>query len=84
MKVTGDETEDAFSGQTIQLEESDTEGVAEAAVEASRRRYALPKAVVTEQINELMQSTAKPKVVPSVMVKKKPAKRSPEKELKSI
>lgn len=84
MKVTGDETEDAFSGRTIQVESSNAEGVVKAAVDARRRRYALPKAIVTEQVNELMQSTAKPNAVPGVIVKKKPAKRSPVKELKSV
>jgi hypothetical protein len=75
MKVTGDETEDAFSGQTIRVEEGAAEGLPEATVEESRRRYALPKATVTEQVNELMQGTTKTKTVPRARMTKSMAKR---------
>jgi hypothetical protein len=84
MKVTGDETEDAFSGQTIRIEKSDTEGASSTTIEESRRRYASPKTEVSERVNELMQGVTQTKTIPKVTVRKKTTERSPKKELKSV
>jgi hypothetical protein len=82
MKVTGDVTEDAFSGQTIQVE--DREGVSEAVIEESRRRYTLPKETVTEQVNELMQGATQTKTIPKVTIKKETTRPRAVKQLKDL
>jgi hypothetical protein len=53
MKVTGDEAEDAFSGQTAPLEIEESEKVAQAVIANSRKKYAKTKAVVEKQMEKL-------------------------------
>lgn len=53
MKVTGDEAEDAFSGQTVPLDIEESEKVRKAVIANSRKRYAMPKAKVEEYMEEL-------------------------------
>ena len=75
MKVTGDEAEDAFSGQTVPLDIEESEKVRKAVVANSRKRYAMPKAKVEEYMEELFgsdeaESSKKPK--PRVTRRKAP------------
>lgn len=53
MKVTGDEAEDAFSGQTVPLDVNESEEVTKLVVANSRKRYAMPKAMIEKQMEEL-------------------------------
>lgn len=53
MKVTGDEAEDAFSGQTAPLEIEESDKVAKTVVTNSRKKYAKTKAVVEKQMEKL-------------------------------
>jgi hypothetical protein len=53
MKVTGDESEDAFSGQTVPLDVEESEKVAKLVVAHSRKQYATPKAAVEKYMGVL-------------------------------
>lgn len=53
MKVTGDESEDAFSGQTAPLEIEKDEKVTKAVVANSRKKYTKTKAAVEKQMEKL-------------------------------
>jgi hypothetical protein len=57
MKVTGDEAEDAFSGQTAPLEIEESEKVAKTVVAHSRKKYAKTKAAVEKQMEKLFSET---------------------------
>ncbi|MGD8373941.1 MAG: type IV secretion system DNA-binding domain-containing protein [Candidatus Woesebacteria bacterium] len=57
MKVTGDESEDAFSGQTVPLEVDESSSTAKQVVKSSRKLYAKPKASVEKQIEQLLTIT---------------------------
>jgi hypothetical protein len=58
MKVTGDESEDAFSGQTVPLEVEESGKVAKAVIANSRKQYATPKAEVEERMIKLFSESA--------------------------
>ena len=75
MKITGDEAEDAFSGQTVPLAVEESEKVRRVVAANSRKRYATPKAKVEEYMEELFgadeaESSKKPK--PRVTRRKAP------------
>jgi hypothetical protein len=53
MKVTGDDAEDAFSGQTVPLEVEESEKTRKAVVAHSRKQYAMPKANVEKRMEAL-------------------------------
>lgn len=53
MKTTSDESEDAFSGQTVPLDERGSQKTAEAVLAYSRKKYGTPKAKV-EKVMERM------------------------------
>jgi hypothetical protein len=53
MKVTGDEAEDAFSGQTMQLSIEADDNIKNAVVNNSRKEYATAKSVIEEQMNKM-------------------------------
>lgn len=73
MKVTGDESEDAFSGQTIPLEVVESKAVADAVIAASRKRYAQPKTVVEKQMEKLFSDSTPDKKVTHVKAAKSEA-----------
>jgi hypothetical protein len=56
MKVTGDEAEDAFSGQTIRPDE-DGEDYSDDVIAVSRKQYARPKTEVVKEIEAIMSGT---------------------------
>ena len=67
MKVTGDEAEDAFSGQTVPLDVEESEKVQKAVVANSRKQYTMPRIQVEKYMEELfgadeMESSKKPRV----------------------
>jgi hypothetical protein len=64
MKVSGDESEDAFSGQTVQLDEEESEEVGKAVVAYSRKQYASRKATV-EKYMEVLFGESKPEKQPA-------------------
>jgi hypothetical protein len=55
MKVSGDESEDAFSGQTVPLSVEGSEGIIQSVVAGSRKRYATPKIDVEKQMEKLFK-----------------------------
>jgi hypothetical protein len=56
--VTGDESEDAFSGQTVPLDVEESEKVAKSVVANSRKQYAKPKVEVEKQMEKLFSENA--------------------------
>ena len=71
MKVTGDEAEDAFSGQTILLGD-DVDDCSEEVVTASRVQFARPKADVVKEIEAVMGEATSAKPKPTSAVRQKP------------
>jgi type IV secretory pathway TraG/TraD family ATPase VirD4 len=53
MKVTGDEAEDAFSGQTIPLNIEMDDNIKNSVLDNSRKKYATAKSVIEEQMNKM-------------------------------
>jgi hypothetical protein len=74
MKVTGDEAEDAFSGQTVPLEVDESEKVAKTVLASSRKQYATPKAKVEKYLDKLF---AEPEKKPAWTQPKKTTKAQP-------
>lgn len=66
MKVTGDESEDAFSGQTAPLDVEESSEVTELVVQDSRKRYAKAKLVVEKEIGRLLAVSDKKSIKRSV------------------
>jgi hypothetical protein len=58
MKVTGDEAEDAFSGQTIPLSIEADNNIKNAVLDNSRKKYATAKSVIEEQMNKMFVNEA--------------------------
>ena len=58
MKVTGDEAEDAFSGQTIQLNIETDDNTKKAVLVNSRKKYAITKSIVEEQMKKKITNEA--------------------------
>lgn len=54
MKVTGDESEDAFSGQTVPLDVEESSEVTKLVVKDSRKRYAKAKLTVEKEMGRLL------------------------------
>lgn len=73
MRVTGDESEDAFSGQTAPLDIEESEKVAKLVVAHSRKQCAKPKAVVEKQMEKLFSENTSDKKVPHVKAVKSKA-----------
>ena len=71
MKVTGDEAEDAFSGQTIRPDE-DGEDYSDDVIAASRKQYARPKTEVVKEIEALMGGATSVEPKPARTVQQKP------------
>lgn len=71
MKVTGDEAEDAFSGQTIRPDE-DGEDYSDDVIAASREQYARPKAEIVKEIESLMGGATAAEPKPARTVQQKP------------
>ncbi len=61
MKVTNDQSEDAFSGQTILVEDQGSQKIADQIIENSRQNYALPRTQVEKHLNKLFGVETKPK-----------------------
>ena len=53
MKTTGDEAEDAFSGQTIQLNIQEYDGVKKSVLDNSRKMYTISKSVVEDDMKKM-------------------------------
>jgi hypothetical protein len=66
MKVTGDESEDAFSGQTVPLDVEESEKVAKMVITNSRKQYAKPKAEIEKQMERLFSENASDEKVTQV------------------
>jgi type IV secretory pathway TraG/TraD family ATPase VirD4 len=58
MKVTGDEAEDAFSGQTIPLDIEADDNIKKIVLDNSRKKYATAKSVIEEQMNKMFVNEA--------------------------
>ena len=71
MKVTGDEAEDAFSGQTIRPDE-DSEEYSDDVIAASRKQFARPKSDVVKEIEALMGGATAAEPKPTRTVQQKP------------
>jgi hypothetical protein len=56
MKVTGDEAEDAFSGQTATLDVDESDEASGEVVAYSRERYGMPKAEVEQRMELLFKA----------------------------
>lgn len=59
MKTTGDESEDAFSGETVPLEAKMNEGVAKQVVASSRKQYATSRKKVEAYLEKLLAEPEK-------------------------
>lgn len=59
MKVTGDESEDAFSGQTVPLDVEESNKVAKAVIAHSRKLYGMPRAAVERYLDKLFAEPEK-------------------------
>jgi hypothetical protein len=53
IKTTADESEDAFSGMTVQLKEKESDTVAKAVVAYSRKKYGMSRAKIEERMEGL-------------------------------
>lgn len=71
MKTTADESEDAFSGQTIQVDVEPQDETRKIVVAYSQKQYGTPKAEVEKYMEELFGEGDSPK--PSVSVKRRSA-----------
>lgn len=71
MKVTGDEAEDAFSGQTIRSDE-DGEDYSDDVIAASRKQFSRPKSEVVKEIEVLMGGSTAAEPKPTRTVQQKP------------
>lgn len=73
MKVTGDEAEDAFSGQTAPLDIEESDEVSDEVVAYSREHYGKPKAEVEQRMKLLFAADreSKPSVQPKRQTKVK-------------
>jgi hypothetical protein len=73
MKVTGDEAEDAFSGQTMQLDIEADDNIKKTVLDNSRKKYAVLKSVVEEDMNKIfVNATTVAKSVTTRRHSKKP------------
>lgn len=70
MKVATEDSEEAFSGQTVPLDVEESEKVRKAVVNNSRKKYAMPKAKVEEYMATLFERPEEKKK--QVAVSKKP------------
>jgi hypothetical protein len=70
MKVATDDSEEAFSGQTVPLDIEESEKVQKAVVANSRKKYATPKLEVEEFLETLLNSEVQEPQKKSVTVKK--------------
>lgn len=70
MKVATEDSEDAFSGQTVPLGIEESEKVRKAVVAISRKRFAMPKAKVEEYMETLLGGESHKTQRKSVMIKK--------------
>ncbi len=59
MKVTGDESEDAFSGQTVPLDVEENEKIAKSVLTYSRKQYAKSKEEVEKHMQALFSAATK-------------------------
>jgi type IV secretory pathway TraG/TraD family ATPase VirD4 len=82
MKVTGDEAEDAFSGQTIQLNIEADDNIKKIVLDNSRKKYATAKSVVEEQMNKMFVNEAT--VAKSVRTRRRSKKPETHRELHGI
>ena len=73
MKVTNDESEDAFTGVTIPVENSGSKETKEAIIKHSRLHYATPREDVEKQLEQLLQVVPKvqKRVLKNTRLKKK-------------
>ncbi len=56
MKVTGDESEDAFSGQTVPLDVAASDEISAKVIASSRQRYGMPRATVEKYMTRLFMN----------------------------
>jgi len=59
MKTTSDESEDAFSGETVPFEAEQSDKAAKEVIRHSRRRYGMPKVAVEAYLEELLAAPKK-------------------------
>ncbi len=79
MKVATEDSEEAFSGQTVPLDVEESEKVREAVMANSRKKYATTKAEVEEYMETLFSDEIKTTQKKTVTIKKETgAKASPE------
>lgn len=71
MKVATEDSEEAFSGQTVPLDVEESEKVRKAVVANSRKKYATPKAKVEEYMDRLLNGETQEPPKKSVEVKKR-------------
>ncbi len=82
MKVTNEDSEDAFSGETVPLNIKGSERIRDLIIENTRKNYATPRAVVEKQLEKLFEIVEKPadkERRPKVVISKKAGKTSPKK-----
>ncbi len=78
MKITNDESEDAFSGVTMPMEDEGSNKTKEAIIKYSREHYATPREEAETQLEQLL------KITPKKTKKKKPKDRKFTKPPKTI
>jgi len=85
MKVATDESEEAFSGQTVPLDVEEDEEITEVVLINSRKEFAMPRAEVEKQMEELFSdSNATKEKKQVVATRHKDTKVSPEGRLRGL
>lgn len=85
MKVATEDSEEAFSGQTVPLDINESEKVQKAVIANSRKKFATPRAAVEQQMETLFSGDAPTKEKkPAVTARRKTTKASPESKLQGL
>ena len=84
MKVATEDSEEAFSGQTVPLDVEESEKVQKAVVASSRKKYAVAKAKVEEHMDRLLNDEAKTIQKKSVKISNKAAPKKAKAEDKKL
>lgn len=74
MKVATEDSEEAFSGQTVPLDIEESEKVAKAVLTNSRKKFAIPKTKVEEYMDALLNDGSREPAKKSIVVKKETKK----------
>lgn len=86
MKVATEDSEEAFSGETVPLNIEESDKVQKTVIANSRKKFATARVKVEEQMEVLLSEDepAKEKTKPAVTARRKSAKTTPESKLRGL